>query len=146
MDGITDSMDASLSELREVVMDREACRAAIHGVAKSWTRLSDWTDLNWGGNSGKEFAFQCRRHKKCGSGRSPGEGHGNPLQYSCLENPMDRGAWRAIVRHDWSNLAHLEIIYVEMQGAHGVLTQLQCIDKASTMKRRCTKILTRDLD
>ena len=47
LDGIPDSMDVSLSELPKMVMDREAWRAAIHGVAKSRTQLSDWTELNW---------------------------------------------------------------------------------------------------
>ena len=65
--------NVSLSELRELVMDREAWRAVIHWVAKSRTRLSDWTELNWmhvlgflGGASGKEPSCQCRRGKKHG--------------------------------------------------------------------------------
>jgi len=84
LDGITDSMDVSLSELRELVMDREAWRAAIHGVAKSQTWLSDWTD-------------KCNPLEK---ERLPTEVSW-PREFHGLQS---KGSQR--VRHDWVTFIH----------------------------------------
>ena len=83
-------------------MDRWAWLATVHGDTKSRTWLSNFhfykVALGFpGGSVVKESCSLVNMGSIPGSGRSPGGGNGNPLQYSCLENPMDRGAWQAIV-------------------------------------------------
>ena len=82
LDGITDLMDVGLSELQEMVTDREAWRAAIHGVAKIRTQLSNWTELNW--TPAKESTWTpCYRHRP--EAMSPGDKHS---PYNATEVPQ----------------------------------------------------------
>ena len=88
-------------------MDREVWWATVHGVAKSQTRLNDFTHYYLFPGASQVALIVKNPSTNAGdlreaslipeSGRSPEGVHGNPLQYSSLENPMDRGAWQAIV-------------------------------------------------
>ena len=89
-------MDMSLSKLQEIVQDRETWYAAVQGDTKS--PHGDMTEQLNNNKRGKNLPANAGDVDSIpGSGRLPGAGSGNSLQYSCLENPMDRGVWRATV-------------------------------------------------
>ena len=116
LDGITDSMDMSLSKLWELAMDREAWRAATYGVAKNWTRLSDSTELNWlkvfpGSSAGKESACNAGDPIQFLDWEDPlKEGMATHSSILAWEIPKDTGAWWAGLHsigsqrdgHDWA--------------------------------------------
>ena len=106
LDGITDLIDMSLGEFRELVMDREAWRAVIHGVAKSRTRLSNWTELTLrdflGGIAGKESACNTGELGSIpGLGRSPEKGMATLSSILAWRIPWRESMGSQRVRHDW---------------------------------------------
>ena len=93
---LTFPMDPNISMFQEEEIQMKEGRSCLTVTSVQLEKVD-----SPGGAGGKEPAWQCRRRKRGGfypgSERSPGEGNGYPLQYSCLENPMDRGAWWATV-------------------------------------------------
>ena len=119
-------------------MDRGARQAAVHGVTQSWTQLKRLSVhiCIWGFPSGsvvKNLPDKARNTGNTqlipGSGRSPGGGNGNPLQYSCLKNPVDRGPWQAAlhrVTQSWTQLKRLSMHACTGEG-NGNPLQYSCL-------------------